>query len=296
MTADLDRHGGAPEAPEALLRDNLSVIERVVDRVCRHAGLRDADADDFASVVNLALIEDDYAILRAWQRRSSLATYLTVVVRRLLCDERNRARGRWEPSAEARRCGAPAILLETLVRRDGRSFEEAIPLVRAIDPTLSRDDLAAILTRIPERVSRPRSLPLDDVDLQTLRSPDEADAGVRSQELNRLSAEASRVVRRTLASCSVQDKAIVRLHFGSSMSVADIARMLRLPQRPLYRRLDALLQQLRRALIAAGIDMGTAESLIGSAVQALDFGLGAGKSASVSQSTTDEESATKAEG
>ena len=280
---------------EALFRANLGVIERVVDRVCRHAGLRDADADDFASVVNLALIEDDYAILRAWQQRSSLATYLTVVVQRLLCDERNRARGRWEPSAESRRGGAAAILLETLVRRDGRPLEEAIPLVRALDPSMSRDDLVNILARIPERVSRPRSLPLEDVDLQTLRSPEEADTRVRSQELSRLSAEASRVVRRTLASCTVQDKALVRLRFGSSMSVADIARMLRLPQRPLYRRLDALLQQLRRSLIAAGIDVATAENLIGAAVQALDFGLQGGKSAAVSQSTTDGELPTKAD-
>jgi RNA polymerase sigma factor (sigma-70 family) len=276
MTTDLDRHGGASEVPEALLRDGFGVIECVVGRVCRHAGLRDADADDFASVVNLALIEDDYAILRAWQQRSSLATYLMVVVRRLLCDERNRTRGRWEPSAESRRGGAAAILLETLVCRAGRSFEEAVPLVHAIDPTLSREDLAAILTRIPERSSRPRPSPLHDVDVKTLRSPDEADAGVRSREINRLSAEANRVVRRALASFSVQDQAILRFRFGSSMSVADIARTMRLPQRPLYRRLDALLRQLGRALIAAGIDMGTAESLIGSAVQALDFGLKAG--------------------
>ena len=38
------------------------------------------------------------------------------------------------------------------------------------------------------------------------------------------------------------------------MGIADIARALNLKQKPLYRRLDRLLQRLRAALEAAGID------------------------------------------
>lgn len=295
MPADRDRPGVAAGDPERLLSNNLALVERVVDRVCRNAGLRDADADDFASVVKLALIENDYAMLRAWEGRASLATYLTTVVQRLLCDERSRTRGRWEPSAAARRGGEAAILLESLVCRDGRPLEQAIPLVRAIDPSLSRADLEAILEGMPRRVPRPRPFPLEGADLQTLRAPEQADAGMHSEDLARLSAEASRVIRRTLASCSVQDRTIVRLRFGSEMSVADISRMLRLPQRPLYRRLNALLQRLSGALIAAGIDVRAAESLIGSAVQALDFGLTEGKSEGLAQSVSGERPRTKAE-
>lgn len=263
--------------PEQFLQDNLALIRRVVGRVCRHAGLRDADADDFASTVHLALIDDDYAMLRAWQRRASFATYLTVAVQRLLCDQRNRTRGRWEPSAEARRGGRAAILLETLVLRDVRPLEQVVPLVHEIDPSLSRSDLEAMLARFPTRVRRPLPVPIDDVDPETLPGPQAADAGVRARELVRLSAEVSDIVRRTLASCSVEDRTVLRLHFGSSIRVADIARMLRVPQRPLYRRVEALLHQLRRALGAGGIDAQSAESLIGSAMQDLDFGLGDGK-------------------
>jgi RNA polymerase sigma factor for flagellar operon FliA len=40
------------------------------------------EADDFASHPKLKLIEDDYAILRKFQGRSSLRTYLTVVIER----------------------------------------------------------------------------------------------------------------------------------------------------------------------------------------------------------------------
>ena len=67
---------------------------------------------------------------------------------------------------------------------------------------------------------------------------------------------------------------IVRCRFGSGMSIADISRVLRLPQRPLYRKLESIVADLRRALIAAGIDSRAAESLIGSSMVALDFGLG----------------------
>jgi DNA-directed RNA polymerase specialized sigma24 family protein len=45
----------------------------------------------------------------------------------------------------------------------------------------------------------------------------------------------------------------VRLHYMEAMSVADIARGLALPQKPLYKRLDRVLQRLRRELERAGV-------------------------------------------
>jgi DNA-directed RNA polymerase specialized sigma24 family protein len=65
---------------------------------------------------------------------------------------------------------------------------------------------------------------------------------------------------------------IVRLRFVSGMSVADISRMMRLPQRPLYRRIESALEQLRRALTKAGVDARTAAELIGSSSAEMDFG------------------------
>jgi hypothetical protein len=61
--------------------------------------------------------------------------------------------------------------------------------------------------------------------------------------------------------------------------------MLRLPQRPLYRKVESALAHLREALTAAGIDAGTASGLIGSAVPLLDFDLATGKSATAERST-----------
>ena len=52
----------------------------------------------FVLLSGIALLGDDYAILRAWERRASLGGYLTVVVQRLLSDERSRRLGRYLPN------------------------------------------------------------------------------------------------------------------------------------------------------------------------------------------------------
>src|SRR5437763_13119375 len=122
--------------PEELFSTNLPLVERVIAGVCRRAGLRDADAEDFASTAKFALIENDYAILRGYEGRAPLGAFLTVVVQRMLSREWMRLRGRWHPSAEAERSGAAAVLLEKLMVRDGLSLDEAAAIVRNVDPSL----------------------------------------------------------------------------------------------------------------------------------------------------------------
>src|SRR4051812_17572740 len=110
---------------EQFFLSQLPVVDKVTGHVCRRNHLRDADAEEFASEVKLHLIQNDYAVLRRFQQRSSLQTYLTVVVQRLFVNYRNRLWGRWRPSADASRLGPIAVQLERLIVRDGWSFEEA---------------------------------------------------------------------------------------------------------------------------------------------------------------------------
>ena len=259
--------------PSELFRANLALVDRVVAGVCRRAGLHDADAEDFASVANLALMENDYAILRTFEGRSSLATFLTTVVQRLLWRERTRMWGRWHSSAEAERFGAAAVLLETLLVRDGRSFEEAMPLVLAIDPSLDRTSMQQLAARLPQRGPRPRLVPLLEAQ-DRLLSSEQTDAGALRADARRTSESAARVVRETLAILPIEDRMLVRFRFAAELSIADTARLLGVPQRPLYRRLEALLNQLRQSLERAGVRaalIGEAASDTGSEV--FDFGL-----------------------
>jgi DNA-directed RNA polymerase specialized sigma24 family protein len=84
--------------PRELFEANLAVIERAIEVVCASASLRGADAEDFASSVKLSLLENDCAILRKWEGRSSFATYITIVIRRLLLNQL-RVGSRFHPSA-----------------------------------------------------------------------------------------------------------------------------------------------------------------------------------------------------
>src|ERR1051326_1881287 len=83
-----------PMSPEELFQENLPLIERVIAGICRRSGHRDADAEDFGSIVKLALIENDYAILRGYEGRAPLGAFLAVVVQRLLTREWVRQIGR----------------------------------------------------------------------------------------------------------------------------------------------------------------------------------------------------------
>src|SRR5207247_4910890 len=107
-----------------------ALIERVVVWVCARRCLRGADAEDFASTVKLRLIEDDYEVLARFEGRSSLKTYLTVVVNRFYLDYQTQRFGKWRSSAEARRLGPVALRLEVLLYRDGLTFEEASGVLR----------------------------------------------------------------------------------------------------------------------------------------------------------------------
>jgi RNA polymerase sigma factor (sigma-70 family) len=270
-----------------LFRANLPLVERLVRFVCSRSRVVGADVDDYDSTVKLALIENDYAVLRAWEGRSSLATYLTVIIQRIIADERFRTLGRWRPSAEAKRLGESGITIESLLHRDGRSIGEIGSIIRNIHPNLTAADVEAIVARLPEKRSRPR--PVDLEAANEVQAPDRADAGAMSAELKRVSERASRVIRQTIASLPIRERMLIRLHFVRKMSIADAARIVQLPQRPLYRRLEQILAMLRDALENAGIDAGSAGDLIGSAVVALDFGLVDGKNDVTCQSHDEEQ-------
>lgn len=272
--------------PDAVFRANLALIDRVIGRVCARARMYGPDAEDFASTVRLALMEDDYAVLRRYEGRSSLATFLAVVIDHMLHDERTRAYGKWHPSAEAERHGRAGVLLERLLNRDRRPLAEVIPLVRAQHPELSARDVEVLANRLPARFGRPKLVQAEELEQLPIAAAEAADDRAIDADNQRMSDRAGAVLRDVIERMPAEDRALVRLRFGSDMSIADISRMMRLPQRPLYRRLEALLARIRAELIAAGIDRREAAELIGGNVR-LDAGLG-GKSLDAGPSTVEE--------
>lgn len=238
---------------EALFLQNLGWIERVSASLCRRYGITGEDAEDFASWAKLRLIENDYASLRKFRGESAITTYLTVVVASLFRDYRVERWGRWRPSAAAQRRGTLAVRLETLVHRDGYRLEQAAEILRTSGATdLPDRELAVLLAELPPRTPL-RPVEVGPEPLESTSAGVTADEFVTRDEEERERRAASEALSRTLEHLPTEDRLILRLRFWEDMSVADVARALALPQKPLYRRLEQVLAQLRRELEAAGI-------------------------------------------
>lgn len=78
-----------PRAWEDFVDRFLGLVVHVVDHSAqsRSARLTPQDAEDLAAEVFLALVNNDFAVLRRFRGESSLATYLTVVSRRVAVRE-----------------------------------------------------------------------------------------------------------------------------------------------------------------------------------------------------------------
>jgi len=262
--------------PKQLFEANLDVIERAIAQVARQVRLHGADAEDFASSARIALLAGDCAILRKYEGRSSLASYVAIVVRRLFLDQK-RSEGRWHPSAEAVRHGDAGIALERLLHHERRTLAEALNITKAQHPEADIRQLEAAAASLPERAPRPRLVPVIEGDENRFASASSADERVRAADLGRLSDRASCAMREALASMTPQDRVTLRLRFARGMAVSDIARALGIAQRPLYRRIELLLKDLRASLERAGIDAAEAADLVAAAGDRLDFGLQSGK-------------------
>jgi len=265
---------GAPAPPaqtgEALFVSQLDVVERVISFVSSRHHMQGADADDFASHVKLKLIEGDYAILAKFQGRSSLRTYLTVVIQRLFLDYRISAWGKWRPSAEAKRGGPIAIMLEQLMSRDGYGFEQACELLETNHQvTATRAELEAMAGKLPSRTRR--RFESDDVLAQVPSPQPPVDDVIAEQERTATSARVAAALKTAMAGLDAPDRLVLALRFEDGRSVVEIASMLRLDQKGLYRRLERLLKDLRTALQAQGIESGAVMEIFDSPAVSIDW-------------------------
>jgi RNA polymerase sigma factor for flagellar operon FliA len=252
---------------EALFTAALPTIERIVGALNRRYGLHGAAAEEFSSWVTLKLIENDYAVLRKFRGESALATYLTVVVAMLGRDYRAQQWGRWRPSAAARHRGEVAILLEALVYRDGLPFSSAVEMLRArLGTTMPERELIAMFRELPVRA------PLRPVEVGAellSESPGQhgADDRIVSAERRVDREVALGALERAMTELAEEDRVILRLRFWQGLSIADIARALSLPQKPLYRRIERALEQMRARLEGGGLSEEAVRTLLSEGIK-----------------------------
>ena len=257
-------------SPRELLLANLALLRELVGFLARRYRLNGEQTEELESFVRLRLVEDDYEILRRWRRHSTLKTYLTVVVQRLFHDYCNQLWGKWRASAAALRLGPVAEALEELLYREGLTFAEACQVLGARGTAVGAAELTRLHDQLPPRPGRPRTQPLgaDEVAEPTSApSPEEA-ALQRAAER-----EITVAVAASMRRLRVQDRTLLRLHFGDGLSVAETARGMGVPQKSLYKRLTGVLKAIRRDLREAGLERHDVSRLLQRG-PTLDFGLG----------------------
>ncbi len=246
---------------QRLLVDHLPLVDQIVRTTGRRRSLSPGELDDFASFARLRLIENNYAILRKFQSRSSLWTYLSAVIERLSLDYCAEKWGRWRPSAMAERLGPPAVLLERLVSRDGYTLEEALAIIRT-NHSLGMTD-AALLTIWDQLPPRTRTAEVGEEAAEAVPSPHASDQNVDEAELRTNIERLGRVLRSSLAQCSAQERLLLALRFDRELSMVQIAKLTGSSVPTLHRRLDKAVKLLRASLSRSGLDRRQIVELIG---------------------------------
>lgn len=244
--------------------DHLPLIEQIIASMGRRNGMNAAAIEEFDAEVKLRLVDDDYAAIRAYQGRSSFATYISSVIARILLDLRNHEWGKWHASAEAARAGAVAIDLEQHLYRDGRSLDEAYAEVVRQHPEVTRAEVDALYVRLRQRVRR-RIVQLEEASEE--KAAGDAESIHRAETANKI----SEVMRQQIASLPEADQLLLRQRFDMEMTIPQMAQSLHEDGQSLYRRLYKIFHRLRGALKRAGIAWRDAKDLIGEDRVLLDF-------------------------
>jgi DNA-directed RNA polymerase specialized sigma24 family protein len=249
--------GGAENTTdyEAFFLSNLALIDKVVASVARRHRLASADTEDFRSTVYVRLIQDDYATLRKYEGRSTLRTYLTSVIGRLLLDQRNSTWGKWRPSAAARRGGELAIQLEKLTL-EGLSFEQACQMLEsARGEAINRRILRNIFDSFPRRARR---FFVGEETMALHPAPYSApDAGLTRDARRTAIETACLTLASELRALAPDDRQFLRLRYADGRTITKSAYQFSdfdaVGMKRWYRRLQRLLVTLRRGLERRGV-------------------------------------------
>ena len=246
---------------QRLLLDHLSVVDQIARTTGRRRQLSVSELEDFSGFVRLRLIENDYAILRKFQNRSSIWTYLSAVIERLSLDYCANKWGRWSASTMAERLGPAAVVLERLVSRDGHTLDEALEIIRSSHSFgLAQADLLKIWAQLPKRV---RTTDVREEAAAAVPSPRTSDERVEAAELHEKIERIGGALEASLNDLSAQERVLLALRFDQDLSMVQIAKLTGSSVPTLHRRLEKAVKLLRASLSRSGLDRHEILALIG---------------------------------
>ncbi len=248
--------------PETTYLQHLETIDSIAAFVARRGHSNADETEEFVQIVHVKLFDDDYAIIRKFEGRSTFSTYLMTVIKRLFnqwCVERW---GKWRPSAEAKRLGDKAITLERLMNRDGFTYQEAVnTLTMRAGDAYTADELWALYMRLPVRSQRIQLVPEESIAEVPAQNAD-ADERVESRDREHSARCCLAALDGEIQQFPAQDQLILQLRFWDEKKVPEIAKIVGIDQKKLYKHLDKLFAMLRDALEKAGIRRADVDGLL----------------------------------
>lgn len=247
---------------QKLLLEHLELVDRVVRHISRRHHLSAADSEEFSSIVRFRLIDRDFAVLRKFQGRSNLGTYLTAVIERLYLDFCAARWGKWRSSALAERLGPVAVMLEQLVRRDGLTVDQAVETLKTNHGVSeTREELHRMMEQLPERSVR-KLASEEELALVVGR------AGVIDRALDhdddlQIAERVEAVLSAVVGALSSRQQLILKLRYQDGLSVAKIARLLHVDAKPVHRHLEEAIGLFRDKLRQEGIDGKDIDRIVG---------------------------------
>jgi RNA polymerase sigma factor (sigma-70 family) len=227
-----------------LLVANYPLVEEIVRFVARRHRLTPDDANELGSLVRYKLVEDNYHVLRSFQHRSNMRTYLTTVVSRVWLDWQIERRGKWRPSVAATRLGDTAVRLEQLLLRDRLSFSEACETLRQnAGVHVSETQLDRLRSSLRSR-PRPVVCSIEDVDPSQCGVMDGHPEGDPSS----MTPAVRRALFQAMERLPVIERRLLTLRFAKGWAVSKIARHLGLDQKATYRQFTRIYRGMRGAI------------------------------------------------
>ncbi len=255
--------GRGTQAGRETYEKNLDIIRDVIQFVCGRLQFHQEEKQEFTSWVHVKLLDDKTYTLEKFRGECEFRTYLVAVLLRWGVDYRRERWGKWRNSRAALRLGPVATLLETLVVRDQRSFEEAVEILR-INHHVSEslEELEKLLCQFPNRAGR-RFERLETI--AALPSPEPSpEATIMESEAKEQMAQVCETLRSAMKNLTPEQRVILKLFFADGFSWKEISDSLGYAQRSLYSTKNRALAMLKDALKARGLSGRTVLRSLGS--------------------------------
>jgi hypothetical protein len=149
-----------------------------------------------------------------------------------------------------------------------------VVLLAAQHPEVTRESLRTLAERLPRHPPRRRDVQLDEAGPLAVMRGEAVEERVMARDRRGASERLSTLMTLLIASMPEDERLILQLRFEGGMAVSQIARMLGLDQKLLYRRLERRMRDIREELESSGLASSEVLDLIGRDEELLDFDLG----------------------